>query len=128
MNQDTIYIEGLRLMVRVGCTAEERAHPQRMTAGVRVTTDVSTAVRSDKLDDTVCYGKLADSLVRHAENGSWNLVETLGDELIQLIFEQFPPVQRVELDLRKFVIPRADAVGVSMARSRSACGARSAPA
>ncbi|HRY30261.1 MAG TPA: dihydroneopterin aldolase, partial [Elusimicrobiota bacterium] len=59
---DSLTIHGLTLRVRVGCTARERARPQRLSADIRLETSLRRAGERDDLRFTVDYAALAGRL------------------------------------------------------------------
>ena len=59
---DKMYIKGLVLKCIIGTKPEERRIKQRVVVDVVLHCDLRRVGRTDKLDDTVNYKKLSDSI------------------------------------------------------------------
>lgn len=79
---DRITLTGLRARGRHGVYDFERATGQEFVLDVELELDLSTAARSDRVEDTVHYGELADRLVAIVTGEPVNLIETLADRLV----------------------------------------------
>ncbi len=115
---DKIFLDRLEVFARIGCTEEERAFPQRMELDIEVSLDTSSAVNSDKLDDTVCYLAIAEKINAMCRSGSWALVERFSEDAVGALFKSFQDVQAVRLRVCKFVVPGAASAGIEIKRSR----------
>jgi len=113
-----ITIEDLEVRYRVGVPDEERAQPQRLLLTIEMDCDFAAAICSDSLADTVDYHAVCQRLLKHGHERSWKLIERLADDLARLILEEFEPDQ-VRVVVKKFVIPEARLVSVSVTRTRS---------
>jgi FolB domain-containing protein len=112
-----ICIVDLEVFYRVGVPDEERARPQRLLLTVEMEADFSRAARSDSIADTVDYFAVSQRLLKYGEGRSWKLIETLAAELAELILTEFRP-ERVRVEVKKFAIPEARLVSVSVTRAR----------
>lgn len=115
---DKIVIRDLTLMVNVGCTAEERAYPQRLVLDIAIELNTEVAAKTGRLSETVCYMELSNSLKDLVKAQNWVLIEQLAHDVCHLLFEKFSPIQQVNLIVRKFVLPEASWVGLELARKR----------
>lgn len=97
-------LEGLKFRCVIGVTARERRKPQELVVNLHVETDFGKAAASDSLHDTVDYRRLAQSILDTGRASKFQLIETLASHLTQVIFDQFPSVLAVRLELEK---PRA---------------------
>lgn len=79
---DRITLTGLRARGRHGVYDFERATGQDFVLDVELELDLATAARSDRVEDTVHYGDLAERLVAIVTGEPVNLIETLADRLI----------------------------------------------
>jgi len=113
----TICIVDLEVLYRVGVPDEERARPQRLLLTVEMETDFSRSARSDSIADTVDYFAVSQRLLKYGEGRSWKLIEKLAAELAELILTEFQP-ERVRVEVKKFPIPEARLVSVSLTRER----------
>jgi 7,8-dihydroneopterin aldolase/epimerase/oxygenase len=111
-----IAIVDLQVRYCVGVSDAERAQPQRLLLTVEMQVDVSPASRSDRLEHTIDYQSVADDLLRFGEGRSWRLLEALVANITDSIMSKYKP-QQVRVEAKKFVIPQARYVAVSIARS-----------
>jgi phosphoglycolate phosphatase len=113
---DEIRIEELELFARVGVSAEERTRPQRLTISLRLQPRHGFRELGDELARTVDYAAVCDELRRFAAEREEKLIETLADEIAAHLLTRFT-LDRVELELRKFVLPETKYVAVRLARA-----------
>ena len=114
---DTIIIKNLEVFYRVGVPDEERSEPQRLLLTVAMTHDFAGAVRTDDLSQSIDYGAVSQRLLRFGDGRSWRLIETLAANVADMILAEFGP-QTVCVEVKKFVIPEAQNVAVSLTRIR----------
>lgn len=112
-----ISIVDLEVFYCVGVSDEERAKPQRLLLTVDMNLDFSSASISDRIEKTIDYQQVADELSKFGENRSWKLLEKLVANVAELILARFKP-QSVQVEAKKFVIPQARYVAVSLTKSR----------
>ena len=113
-----ITIADLEVFYCIGVTAEERAKPQRLLVTVDMTFDISTAAVSDRIEKTINYHTLAQELFKFGETRSWKLVERLVSNIAERVLSEYGP-QAVTVEVKKFPIPQARYVSVSLSRSRT---------
>jgi dihydroneopterin aldolase len=114
---DKITICDLEVFYHVGVSAAERAQPQRLLVTLAMAHDFSSAATSDDLTATIDYHAVAQRLLRYGEGRNWKLIETLATDIAEMILTEFKP-RTVSVELKKFVIPEARFVSVSMTKSR----------
>ena len=119
MNGDWIEIRGLQIDAHIGVPEVERAEPQRLLVDVRMLPLRDFARMPDSLDATVDYFAVAQRLVALASERPRQLIETLADELATAVLREYA-VRRVEVSVRKFILPNAEFVAVHCARERNA--------
>lgn len=112
---DKITIRDLEVFYHVGVTEEERAKPQRLLFTVELNHDFKAVSASDNLADTIDYYTVAQRLIHFGEGCHWELIETLAADLAAMILEEFSP-RRVTVEVKKFAIPQAAHVAVSLTR------------
>jgi FolB domain len=112
-----ITISDLEVHYSVGITDEERAKPQRLLLTIELNLDFSTAAMSDRVERTINYQNVVDDLLKFGEGRSWKLLEKLVSNISDLILARYKP-DSVFVEVKKFVIPQARYVAVSMAKSR----------
>ncbi|HOC55868.1 MAG TPA: dihydroneopterin aldolase [Verrucomicrobiota bacterium] len=113
-----ITIVDLEVFYCVGVTDEERAQPQRLLMTVDMNFDFSSAAVSDRIERTINYQTVAEDLLRYGEGRSWKLVEKLVDNIAERVLSEYKP-QGVLVEVKKFSIPQARFVSVSMGKTRT---------
>jgi len=115
---DEIHIEQLEVFARIGVPEKERASPQRLTVSISFWADRQTRDMADKIDQTVNYSAVAEETKRFVRDQSANLIETLADRLATHLLKTFP-IQKVAVELRKFVLKDAKYVSATVTRAAS---------
>ena len=80
----TIVIKGLRELGVHGVLPEEQIRPQPFEVDVELTVDVSSAGRSDALDDTVDYSAVAEAISRVVTSERYALLERLATRIAEV--------------------------------------------
>jgi dihydroneopterin aldolase len=111
-----ITIVDLEVFLNVGVSDEERAKPQRLLLTVDMEFDFSAAALTDRLARTIDYFAVVQRLLKYGEGRSWKLIEKLASEVADDVLGQFQP-QAVTVEVKKFAIPQAKYVSVSLTRS-----------
>jgi len=111
----TLEVPAIRLDVRLGCEAAERAVPQGVEIALRIRfADLPAACWTDELADTVCYAELAAALREHCAPREFRLVERLALELAGVVRARLPEGARLTLTVVKLAPPVPELVrGVS---------------
>ena len=112
---DEIRIEELELMARVGVPDLERAEPQRLTVSMTLQPRCSFGDLGDDLSRTIDYAAVCEDLRRFVAGRQDKLIETLAHEMAEHLLRRFR-LSRVELELRKFVLPETRYVAVRVVR------------
>ncbi len=115
--RDEIFISSLRLDVRIGVPEAERATPQQLEVDIIMEPLVWFTAMNDQIERTVDYQAVADRVHAWVANREFRLLETLGEAIAELVLREFE-VLRVRLEIRKFILPRTQSVGVRLERSR----------
>ena len=118
MTADQIHIEQLEVFARVGVTDNERAAPQRLTFSVTVWPKTKFEESAEDISRTVNYSAVAVEVRNFARERSCKLIETLAADLAAYLLKSFP-IDQVEIELRKFVLPEARYVSVRLSRTVS---------
>ncbi len=78
----------LRLWIHLGCSDEEKKHPQPVNFNIELTfTNNLKAMLSDCLNDAVCYAKIAKNIEDYCKDKKFNLIEHLTKSVAQIIEE-----------------------------------------
>jgi dihydroneopterin aldolase len=111
-----ISIVDLEVFYRVGVPDAERSQPQRLLLTVEMESDFSAAAKSDSIADTIDYFAVTQRLLKFGDGKSWKLIEKLAADIADAIASEFKP-QSVAVEVKKFVIPQARHVSVSLIRA-----------
>ena len=115
---DEIHIEQLDVFTRVGVPEEERAKPQKLTVSISFWPYKQTNDFADHIERTVNYSTVAEETKNFLRDQSVSLIETLAERLASHLLKSFP-IQKLTIELRKFVLE--DAKYVSVTVTRAAC-------
>jgi dihydroneopterin aldolase len=116
-----ITIADLEIFLCVGVTDEERARAQRLLLTVEMVFDFTSAAVSDRLTRTIDYFAVSQRLLKFGEGRSWKLLERLTNDISDLVLGEFQP-QTVTVEVKKFAIPQAKHVSVSLTKNRGGTG------
>jgi dihydroneopterin aldolase len=114
MSTSKISIVDLEVFYRVGVPDAERAQPQRLLLTVGLEADFSAAAQSD---DTINYFAVSQRLLQFGAGREWRLIEKLAADLAGALLAEFKP-PRVSVEVKKFIIPEARHISVSLTRDR----------
>ncbi len=112
-----ISIVDLEVFYHIGVTDEERAQPQRLLITVDIQFDIAAAAISDRIEKTVNYQKIAEELLAFGKGRNWKLLERLVANIGDKILADHQ-AQSVTVEAKKFIIPQARYVSVSLTRTR----------
>ncbi len=113
---DQIQVDELEVFARVGVTDNERANPQRLTLTITVWPAQPFATLHDDISKATNYSGLCVTARDFVAERSDRLIETLASELATKLLQTFA-IQKVRLELRKFVLPDAKHVAVIVTRT-----------
>ena len=116
-----IAIVDLEVFYHVGVPDEERAQAQRLLLTVEMEHDFSQAAQTDDLTHTINYYAVTQRLLKLGEGRSWKLIETLASDIAQLVLAEFQATA-VTVEVKKFIIPQARYVAVSLSRRAVVAG------
>jgi dihydroneopterin aldolase len=94
-------IEDLRIHCIVGVYKHERKVEQDLFVDVRLEFDFSEAARTDHIDHTLDYTRLAGMLEEWMKREKFQLIETLAERACVLITEGFPQVRHCRVTIKK---------------------------
>jgi dihydroneopterin aldolase len=112
-----IAIVDLEVHYCVGVSEEERAKPQRLLLTIEMNADVTAAALTDRVEKTINYQRVVDELLRFGEGRNWRLLEKLVSNIADRIMTEYEP-DSVFVEAKKFVIPQARHVAVSITRGK----------
>ena len=113
---DEIHIEQLEVFTRVGVPEGERAKPQKLTVSISFWPYQQTSDLADHIERTVNYSTVAEETKNFLRDQSVSLIETLAERLASHLLKSFP-IQKLTIELRKFVLPDAKYVSITVTRT-----------
>lgn len=116
---DHIHIEQLEVFARIGVPDEERASPQRLIFNITFWPTRTGAEIGDKIERAVDYAAVCAETKKFVQARSDRLIETLADALAAHLLGMFA-IAKITIELRKFVLPDAQFVSVTVTRERFA--------
>lgn len=118
---DKIIIKDLKIFAYHGVNQEEKENGQFFLLDIVCALDLSLPCQSDRVEDTVSYAKIIKAVIPAFTGAKFDLIERAAEETAQVILKNFPPIQSVEVTLKKPDAPvKADFgyVAVEIRRSR----------
>lgn len=114
---DTITISDLAVNYHVGVPDAERAQAQRLLITVEMQHDMTAAAAKDDLRRTINYYDVAQKLLNFGNVRTWKLIESVASDIAMAILSEFP-ARAVTVTVKKFIIPEAQFVSVTISRQR----------
>jgi dihydroneopterin aldolase len=116
---DKIFIRALKTETIIGIFDWERQVKQTVIVDIEMGIDIRKSARSDSIDDTMNYKKVAKRVLAFVEESSFHLVETLGERIAMLILDEFA-INDVRIVLSKpGAVRNSRDVGVILERDRA---------
>jgi 7,8-dihydroneopterin aldolase/epimerase/oxygenase len=106
-----IEIRDLAVQGRIGVPESERIDPQKLLVSFRFQIETSFAALNDQLAKTIDYAVVALEVDRIVGTSRAHLIEKLVFELGEALMARFP-MKRLEIELKKFILPNAWYVSV----------------
>jgi FolB domain-containing protein len=118
-SDDTIHVEQLEMFAHVGVPDHERDKPQRITVTITAWPKASLHALSDDIGNTINYSAIARLARDVVDERRDKLIETLAEKIAERLLRDLP-IRRLRIELRKFVLPDAQFVSVTIMREGSA--------
>ena len=116
-SSDHIHIQGLTVVAHIGVPDAERQFPQHLKLNVTLWPSKPLTGLNDEIHGTIDYAAVADLLRLLSADKPRKLIETLAEDLVDSLLVHFP-LQQVQLQIEKFILPATDFVRVSLTKSR----------
>jgi 7,8-dihydroneopterin aldolase/epimerase/oxygenase len=120
-----ITIVDLEVHFHVGVPDAERANPQKLLITVDMTYDFSSAATTDRVTKTIDYFEVAQKIIKFGEGRNWKLIEKVATDVADLVLAEFHP-ETITVTVKKFPIPQAGYVSVSVTQNRTSGGVKRA--
>jgi 7,8-dihydroneopterin aldolase/epimerase/oxygenase len=116
---DTIFISELKVKTKLGVPEWERMVPQTIILDIEIGYDLSAAVKSDAIADTIDYGAVVARIQATLKEHNFQLVEALAEHICQLILKEFGALS-VKIKVAKpAILAGLKALGVVIERSKT---------
>lgn len=104
-----------------GVLEEEKAIGQKFFVDVELSLDLSSAGKTDLVENTISYADVYDDVKYFVESARYNLIEALGENICNMILAKYPEVQEAMVRIKKPEAPVRgifDYFGVEIRRGR----------
>ncbi len=119
---DLIRIVDLEVFSHIGVPDEERREAQRLLISLEMNVATIThAAKTDDLSRTVNYYDVAQRVKLLAGKRPRKLLETLAEEIATEVLKNYV-IQKLSLEIKKFILPDAQWVSVKIERHASPPG------
>ena len=115
---DVVRLEQIELSAHIGVPDDERSQAQRLTLTVTFWPMKQASELNDDIHQAVNYAEVCAELRRFVQSRRDRLIETLADALAQHLLGMFA-IGRIEIELRKYILPEVEFVSVRVTRERS---------
>jgi 7,8-dihydroneopterin aldolase/epimerase/oxygenase len=119
-----IEINELELKGRIGVPERERETPQRLVVSVRFQISATFQSLNDRIERTVDYALVAKEVEKVVGATGAHLIETLIAEIGEALMARFP-MDRLRIELRKYILPNAAYVSVRLDKRKASSAAES---
>jgi len=113
--EEWIEIADLEVQSKIGLPDEERLTFQRLLVSLRFQIEREFEELNDQFAATIDYAAVAVETQRIAQHGESHLMETLTSEIADGLIKRFP-IRRLEVELKKFILPDARYVSAKTTR------------
>ena len=114
---DLLLIADLAARARIGVFDWEREKPQAIWVDLELSIDAARAARRDDIKQAVDYSTLVTAVRQTAQSKSYRLLETLAEEIAQLVLSKFG-TSRVKVRVKKSALPGIGYAAVEVERVR----------
>ncbi len=97
---DKIFLNDLKVDTIIGIYEWERNTLQTLQFDLEMDWNIRPAAASDDIADTLDYGAVSNTLVSFVEASRYQLIETLAEDLCQLLLTEFA-IPKIKLTLTK---------------------------
>ncbi len=114
-----IILKGLRCQIKIGVTEEERKQPQPVLIDLQLYLDITKAVATEDIEETVNYSAVQKKVKAFLENKEYVLVEKMCVDIVDHLLHNFDKIKAVKCTCWKpEALKDAENVGVTVVRKR----------
>ncbi len=110
-----LQISDLRLWVHLGCSEQEKHHPQQVSVNVYFKFKIPPeAIKTDNLQQTICYKEVIEAIKLNCVSRCFNLIEFLTQEIyicIRNILDKNKNLVDIDIIVKKISPPIPDVFG-----------------
>ena len=118
---DTIFLNGIEVKGRHGCTEFERQHAQLFVVDVELYLDLARASKSDDLGDTIDYVQVLSDIKKIVGGAPRNLIETVAQDICDILLRKYFLLDALKIVIHKPAPPVKEkfaGAAVQLVRSR----------
>ncbi|HPD33559.1 MAG TPA: dihydroneopterin aldolase [Bacteroidota bacterium] len=104
-NLTKLTIKNLEFYAFHGVKDEEKKLGGRYQMDLELYYDSSSAIESDKLSNALNFEDILHKIAYELINKNFNLIETLGNQILQVVADNYPILKKATVRIRKFNIP-----------------------
>lgn len=97
---DKVFLNDLKIDTIIGIYEWERNIKQTLQFDLEMDWDIRPAAASEDINDALDYDAMSKTIVRFVEQSSYQLIETLAEDLCQLLIKEFS-IPKIKLTLTK---------------------------
>jgi len=114
-----IFFEQLALDARIGILEHELRATQPLHIDAEFEVDITKEVHDNDIQTVLDYRHLRNAMVEECTQRHVHLLETLAEQLVQRIFDEFAEVRQIRIRVSKpLAFSDCAAVGIELQRSR----------
>ena len=96
-----VQIKGIKLSARHGVLEREKLNPQEFIIDIAFEYDASAAAESDDISQAVNYAQVSKTAYTVCSQNSFDLLETLSQEIAFRIMQDFPKIEKICVSVHK---------------------------
>jgi dihydroneopterin aldolase len=88
-----------------GVFSEEKKLGQKISVDVVLDFDIENQVKNDDLQTTISYAEVYEQIKDYVENHKFNLIESVANNLLEILLEKNARADRITINIRKGSVP-----------------------
>ncbi len=98
---DEIHIRDLQVFAKHGVYNEENVLGQKFLVSVVLYIDIKKAAKTDDLSYSTNYGEVSCLIENFLKENTYNLIETVAENVADIILRKYPSVEGVSVEIKK---------------------------
>ncbi len=109
-------IQGLKVETLIGVYDWERTRNTELVVDITLKADLTRAMASDEVADTIDYAAVADTVTNIGRQSQFELLEALGGAILDALLATYP-IHTATVEIEKpGILPNARRVAVNMSK------------